>query len=162
MWIRWIDQSPDHGGRSSEWARTSRFWRYFADYYPVSCVLPSPSMTIYSLKLCRTMKVAMNACQGYTMLNHPRPQTFHQTGRISLATILTVRDHDVPTIHPTHNILQESLACVYIPIRLRVTGLKASQGSPRYIRHRRYILGCPYHHPRLFLHPPSLSSRTSH
>ncbi|KAL1718115.1 diacylglycerol acyltransferase [Schizophyllum commune] len=42
VWIRWIDQSPNHGGRSSEWARTSRFWRYFADYYPVSCTADLP------------------------------------------------------------------------------------------------------------------------
>ncbi|EPQ56172.1 diacylglycerol acyltransferase [Gloeophyllum trabeum ATCC 11539] len=44
IWIRWIDRSPEHGGRISPWFRSMRFWRYFADYYPASflkeCDLP--------------------------------------------------------------------------------------------------------------------------
>lgn len=38
IWIRWIDKSPVTGGRSSVWFRGSRFWKYFADYYPASYV----------------------------------------------------------------------------------------------------------------------------
>jgi 2-acylglycerol O-acyltransferase 2 len=37
-WARCIDDSPERGGRSSQWFRSSRFWRYFADYYPASYV----------------------------------------------------------------------------------------------------------------------------
>ncbi|KAF4610836.1 hypothetical protein D9613_007188 [Agrocybe pediades] len=36
IWARCIDNAPDHGGRSSQWFRSMRFWRYFADYYPAS------------------------------------------------------------------------------------------------------------------------------
>ncbi|KAF9068411.1 diacylglycerol acyltransferase-domain-containing protein [Rhodocollybia butyracea] len=36
IWITWIDQSPEHGGRTSQWFRELAFWRYFADYYPAS------------------------------------------------------------------------------------------------------------------------------
>ncbi|KAF8806928.1 DAGAT-domain-containing protein [Phlegmacium glaucopus] len=36
FWSRWIDDAPEKGGRSSQWFRSSRFWRYFADYYPAS------------------------------------------------------------------------------------------------------------------------------
>ncbi|KIM44385.1 hypothetical protein M413DRAFT_431336 [Hebeloma cylindrosporum] len=36
IWARWIDDSPERGGRSSRWFRSSRFWKYFADYYPAS------------------------------------------------------------------------------------------------------------------------------
>ncbi|KDR80878.1 hypothetical protein GALMADRAFT_1112943 [Galerina marginata CBS 339.88] len=36
VWARWIDTSPERGGRSSQWFRSMRFWRYFADYYPAS------------------------------------------------------------------------------------------------------------------------------
>lgn len=36
IWVRWIDDAPEKGGRSSQWFRSSRFWRYFADYYPAS------------------------------------------------------------------------------------------------------------------------------
>jgi hypothetical protein len=36
LWILYIDNSADHGGRSSPWFRSMRFWRYFADYYPSS------------------------------------------------------------------------------------------------------------------------------
>ncbi|KAF8184456.1 DAGAT-domain-containing protein [Pholiota molesta] len=36
IWARWIDKAPERGGRSSSWARSSRFWRYFAEYYPAS------------------------------------------------------------------------------------------------------------------------------
>ncbi|KAJ3891606.1 diacylglycerol acyltransferase-domain-containing protein [Lentinula edodes] len=35
IWI-WIDQSPEHGGRTSRWFRELAFWKYFADYYPAS------------------------------------------------------------------------------------------------------------------------------
>ncbi|KIM90195.1 hypothetical protein PILCRDRAFT_174692 [Piloderma croceum F 1598] len=45
LWILYIDNSADHGGRSSPWFRSMRFWRYFADYYPSSflkeCDLPA-------------------------------------------------------------------------------------------------------------------------
>ncbi|KAF9256519.1 diacylglycerol acyltransferase [Marasmius fiardii PR-910] len=36
IWVRWIDQSPEKGGRTSQWFRKLSFWRYFADYYPAS------------------------------------------------------------------------------------------------------------------------------
>ncbi|KAF8647582.1 hypothetical protein AX16_006604 [Volvariella volvacea WC 439] len=36
IWVLWIDKSPENGGRSSRWFRSSRFWKYFADYYPAS------------------------------------------------------------------------------------------------------------------------------
>ncbi|KAF9528937.1 diacylglycerol acyltransferase-domain-containing protein [Crepidotus variabilis] len=36
MWSHFIDKAPTHGGRSSHLFRSSRFWRYFADYYPAS------------------------------------------------------------------------------------------------------------------------------
>jgi len=36
IWARWIDDSPERGGRRSRWLRSSRFWMYFADYYPAS------------------------------------------------------------------------------------------------------------------------------
>ncbi|KAG7094327.1 hypothetical protein E1B28_007926 [Marasmius oreades] len=36
IWVRWIDQSPEKGGRTSPWFRKLSFWRYFADYYPAS------------------------------------------------------------------------------------------------------------------------------
>ncbi len=42
LYLTWvyIDKAPEHGGRSSEWSRSSIFWRYFADYYPASWVFP--------------------------------------------------------------------------------------------------------------------------
>ncbi|KAF8909272.1 diacylglycerol acyltransferase-domain-containing protein [Gymnopilus junonius] len=40
IWARWIDQAPEFGGRSSQWFRSMRFWKYFADYYPASSDLP--------------------------------------------------------------------------------------------------------------------------
>jgi hypothetical protein len=39
IWALWIDKSPEHGGRTSPWFRSIKFWTYFADYYPASCVL---------------------------------------------------------------------------------------------------------------------------
>ncbi|CAA7265177.1 unnamed protein product [Cyclocybe aegerita] len=36
IWARFIDRAPERGGRSSYWFRSSRFWKYFADYYPAS------------------------------------------------------------------------------------------------------------------------------
>jgi len=36
IWVRCIDTSPEHGGRASQWLRSSRFFRYFAEYYPAS------------------------------------------------------------------------------------------------------------------------------
>lgn len=36
VWVVWIDQSPENGGRTSSWFRKLRFWQYFADYYPAS------------------------------------------------------------------------------------------------------------------------------
>ncbi|KDQ61921.1 hypothetical protein JAAARDRAFT_66925 [Jaapia argillacea MUCL 33604] len=38
VWIFWIDKSPEQGGRISPWFRSSRFWRYFAEYYPASLI----------------------------------------------------------------------------------------------------------------------------
>jgi len=38
IWVLWIDQSPEHGGRIAPWFRRWRFWNYFADYYPASWV----------------------------------------------------------------------------------------------------------------------------
>ncbi|KAL4249920.1 Diacylglycerol O-acyltransferase [Abortiporus biennis] len=43
VWM-YVDKSPENGGRFSSRARESRFWKYFADYYPSSflktCDLP--------------------------------------------------------------------------------------------------------------------------
>ncbi|KAJ7725259.1 diacylglycerol acyltransferase-domain-containing protein [Mycena olivaceomarginata] len=36
IWALWIDKSPEHGGRTSPWFRSIKFWTYFADYYPAS------------------------------------------------------------------------------------------------------------------------------
>ncbi|KAJ7607837.1 DAGAT-domain-containing protein [Mycena polygramma] len=36
IWALWIDKSPEHGGRTSWWFRSAKFWTYFADYYPAS------------------------------------------------------------------------------------------------------------------------------
>ncbi|KAJ7582275.1 diacylglycerol acyltransferase-domain-containing protein [Mycena floridula] len=36
VWVIWIDQSPEHGGRTSQWFRSMRIWQYFAEYYPAS------------------------------------------------------------------------------------------------------------------------------
>ncbi|KAH7890989.1 diacylglycerol acyltransferase-domain-containing protein [Phlebopus sp. FC_14] len=38
IWIFWIDTSPAHGTRLSPWFRSLKIWKYFADYYPASCV----------------------------------------------------------------------------------------------------------------------------
>jgi hypothetical protein len=38
VWIRYIDKSPEHGGRISPWFRSLKIWQYFAEYYPVSLV----------------------------------------------------------------------------------------------------------------------------
>lgn len=38
FWVLVIDKSPVTGGRSSEWFRGMRFWRYFSEYYPASYV----------------------------------------------------------------------------------------------------------------------------
>ncbi|EAU90640.2 diacylglycerol O-acyltransferase [Coprinopsis cinerea okayama7 len=35
IWARWIDQCPERGGRRSHWFQSLKFWKYFADYYPV-------------------------------------------------------------------------------------------------------------------------------
>ncbi|KAH9851865.1 DAGAT-domain-containing protein [Lenzites betulinus] len=44
IWIRYIDKSPEYGGRLNPWFRSIKFWRYFAEYYPASflktCELP--------------------------------------------------------------------------------------------------------------------------
>lgn len=36
VWIYYLDKSPENGGRSSQWFRSMRFWKYFAEYYPAS------------------------------------------------------------------------------------------------------------------------------
>jgi len=51
LWIHYIDNSADHGGRRSPWFRSIRFWRYFADYYPSSflkeCDLPADQPYVF-------------------------------------------------------------------------------------------------------------------
>lgn len=37
-WVFLIDQAPVKGGRASQKIRKSRFWVWFANYYPVRCV----------------------------------------------------------------------------------------------------------------------------
>ncbi|KAL7421259.1 diacylglycerol O-acyltransferase 1 [Cryptotrichosporon argae] len=37
VWVV-FDKAPERGGRPREWARRSRIWKYFADYYPCSIV----------------------------------------------------------------------------------------------------------------------------
>lgn len=46
LWI-YLDQSPEHAGRLSMWFRSVRFWRYFAEYYPASCVLHFLRFALY-------------------------------------------------------------------------------------------------------------------
>lgn len=36
-----VDKAPVRGGRKSEWVRKSRYWKWFAGYYPVRSV-PHP------------------------------------------------------------------------------------------------------------------------
>jgi hypothetical protein len=40
MYIIWIhfDPAPECGGRMSPWLRGIRLWKFFAEYYPASCV----------------------------------------------------------------------------------------------------------------------------
>ena len=38
VWVMWIDKAPERGGRMSHSFRSISFWRYFAEYYPASCV----------------------------------------------------------------------------------------------------------------------------
>ncbi|KAM0755391.1 diacylglycerol acyltransferase [Meredithblackwellia eburnea MCA 4105] len=38
IWMLFIDQAAVRGGRKSEWIRKSRFWKWFAGYYPVSLI----------------------------------------------------------------------------------------------------------------------------
>ncbi|EIM86945.1 DAGAT-domain-containing protein [Stereum hirsutum FP-91666 SS1] len=44
LWALYVDTAPEHGGRTSPWFRSVRFWKYFAEYYPASfkkeCDLP--------------------------------------------------------------------------------------------------------------------------
>lgn len=35
-WALYVDKSPEHGGRFNPWIRSSRFFKYFAEYYPAS------------------------------------------------------------------------------------------------------------------------------
>ena len=49
VWMRFIDNSPEHGGRLSPWFRSLRFWKYFAEYYPASCVHPIPNSLMPSI-----------------------------------------------------------------------------------------------------------------
>lgn len=35
VWVFCIDKAPVNGGRASQWVRKSRFWVWFASYYPV-------------------------------------------------------------------------------------------------------------------------------
>jgi 2-acylglycerol O-acyltransferase 2 len=36
VWVRYLDTSPEDGGRRSEWFRSLKAWQYFAEYYPAS------------------------------------------------------------------------------------------------------------------------------
>lgn len=36
VWATFLDQASENGGRASHFLRSSRFWRYLADYYPVT------------------------------------------------------------------------------------------------------------------------------
>ncbi|KAI0050984.1 DAGAT-domain-containing protein [Auriscalpium vulgare] len=44
IWLNYIDQAPEHGGRMSHRFRKMAWWKYFAEYYPASfkkeCDLP--------------------------------------------------------------------------------------------------------------------------
>lgn len=42
IWIFLIDQGPSQGGRANQRIRKSRFWVWFAGYYPVRCVTLIP------------------------------------------------------------------------------------------------------------------------
>ncbi|KAK0201493.1 diacylglycerol acyltransferase-domain-containing protein [Desarmillaria ectypa] len=37
IWVHYIDKASIHGGRPRKWFRHLVCWRYFADYYPISC-----------------------------------------------------------------------------------------------------------------------------
>ncbi|KXN91105.1 Diacylglycerol O-acyltransferase 2B [Leucoagaricus sp. SymC.cos] len=39
IWMNYIDTAPERGKRMSQWVRRSKFWKYFAEYYPVSGAL---------------------------------------------------------------------------------------------------------------------------
>lgn len=34
----WFDNSPEKGGRRSDWFRNLAFWKYFASYFPVKLI----------------------------------------------------------------------------------------------------------------------------
>lgn len=38
----YYDTAPEHGGRRVEWVRNMRFWKWFADYFPVKLVASTP------------------------------------------------------------------------------------------------------------------------
>jgi len=46
FWVLVVDKSPVTGGRSSQWFRGMRFWRYFSEYYPASYVFALTSFYI--------------------------------------------------------------------------------------------------------------------
>ncbi|TIB62682.1 hypothetical protein E3P77_03796 [Wallemia ichthyophaga] len=39
IWAFLFDDAPENGGRPKHWFRDSAVWRFFAEYYPVSCVV---------------------------------------------------------------------------------------------------------------------------
>ncbi|KAH8116371.1 diacylglycerol-acyltransferase, partial [Phellopilus nigrolimitatus] len=43
VWIYFVDNSPEHGGRSSQWFRSLWLWTYFVEYYPASCERDLPA-----------------------------------------------------------------------------------------------------------------------
>lgn len=38
IWIFFIDQAPETGGRRLPWVRRLSIWRYFAEYFPISMI----------------------------------------------------------------------------------------------------------------------------
>jgi hypothetical protein len=56
-----VDKSPEQGGKTSHWFRSMRVWKYFADYYPASCVYSSPfSIPFADISGCRFIKVCIS------------------------------------------------------------------------------------------------------
>ncbi|KAF7357016.1 DAGAT-domain-containing protein [Mycena venus] len=74
VWALWLDRSPEHGGRTSPWFRSAKFWTYFADYYPASCVLYSAiCLQTIDLQFCtrRFLKAHLPADRPYLFGYHP-------------------------------------------------------------------------------------------
>jgi hypothetical protein len=102
MWMLYIDTAPEHGGRLSLRFRSLSFWAYFAEYYPASCVIalvPFPSR-LTAWRSPHRIQTSFVKVRPFALFSPgppidpfsgPRRQTCPPTGRMSSATIRTVR-----------------------------------------------------------------------